>query len=113
MTLQYGTYFINPRPGGGLNHLRHGGGGGQNDPDLTRKLGKLEGRAIRLSKALSESDRSHFGQFLAQVNIEVSRGQQRSHFRKIMVVIRNAGHYPGNYNSHAESKKQKKTKDSS
>ena len=22
---------LNPRPGGGLSHLRHGGGGGQND----------------------------------------------------------------------------------
>ena len=48
--------LINPRPGGGLSHLRHSGGGGQNDPPptLTRKLGKLEGQAIRRSTALSE-----------------------------------------------------------
>ena len=38
-------------------------GGGQNDPRLTRKLGKLEGRAIRRSKALCEPIRSHFGYF--------------------------------------------------
>ena len=53
---------------------------------LTRKLGKLEGRAIRRSTALSEPVRSHFGHFFAQVNIEVSRGHQRSNFRKMMVL---------------------------
>ena len=63
------------------------GGGGQNDPPpLTRKLGKLEGRAIRRSTALSEPVRSHFGHFFAQVNIEVSRGHQRSNFRKMVVL---------------------------
>ena len=74
---------INPRPDGGLSHLRHGGGGAKmTPPPLTRKLGKLEGRAIRRSTALSEPVRSHFGHFFAQVNIEVSRGHQRSNFRK-------------------------------
>ena len=77
---------FNPRPGGGLSHLRHGGGGGKMTPPLTRKLGKLEGRAIRRSTALSEPVRSHFGHFFAQVNIEVSRGHQRSNFRKMMVL---------------------------
>ena len=63
------------------------GGGGQNDPPpLTRKLEKLEGRAIRRSTALSEPVRSHFGQFFAQVKIEVSRGHQKSNFRKMMVL---------------------------
>ena len=62
------------------------GGGGQNDPPLTRKLGKLENRAIRWSTALSEPVRSHFGHFFAQVNIEVSRGHQRSNFRKMIVL---------------------------
>ena len=81
----YSDFSLNPRPGGGLSHLRHGGRGGQNDPPLTRKLGKLEGRAIRQSTALSEPVRSHFGHFFAQVNIEVSRGHQRSNFRKMMV----------------------------
>ena len=38
-----------------------GGGGGKMTPPLTRKLGKLEGRAIRRSTALSEAVRSHFG----------------------------------------------------
>ena len=82
----YEKPVFNPRPGGGLSHLRHGGGGGQNDPRLTRKLGKLEDRAIRWPKALSEPIRSLFGHFFAQVNIEVSRGHQRSNFRKMMVV---------------------------
>ena len=77
---------VNPRPGGGLSHLRHGGGGGKMTPPLTRKLGKLEGRAIRRSTALSYPIRSHFGHFFAQVNIEVSRGHQRSNFRKMMVL---------------------------
>ena len=62
------------------------GGGGQNDPPLTRKLGKLEGRAIRRSTALSEPVRSHFGHFFAQVNIEVIIGHQRSNFRKMIVL---------------------------
>ena len=79
--------LVNPRPGGGLSHLRHGGGGGPKwPPPLTRKLRKLEGRAIRRSTALSEPVRSHFGHFFAQVNIEVSRGHQRSNFRKMMVL---------------------------
>ena len=55
-------------------------------PPLTKKLGKLEGRAIRRSTALSEPVRSHFGHFFAQVNIEVSRGHQKSNFRKMMVL---------------------------
>ena len=80
-----GRARVNPRPGGGLSHLRHGGGGQNDPPPLTRKLGKLEGRAMRRSTALSEPVRSHFGHFFAQVNIEVSRGHQRSNFRKIMV----------------------------
>ena len=77
---------LNPRPGGGLSHLRHGGGGAKMTPPLTQKLGKLEGRAIRRSTALTEPVRSHFGHFFAQVNIEVSRGHQRSNFRKMMVL---------------------------
>ena len=61
-------------------------GGAKMTPPLTRKLGKLEGWAIRRSTALSEPVRSHFGHFFAQVNIEVSRGHQRSNFRKMMVL---------------------------
>ena len=79
--------LLNPRPGGGLSHLRHGGGGGAKmTPPLTRKLGKIEGRTIRRSTGLSDPVRSHFGHFFAQVNIEVSRGHQRSNFRKMMVL---------------------------
>ena len=62
------------------------GGAKMTPPPLTRKLEKLEGRAIRRSTALSEPVRSHFGHFFAQVNIEVSRGHQRSNFRKMTVL---------------------------
>ena len=62
------------------------GGAKMTPPPLTRKLGKLEGRAIRRSTALSEPVRSRFGHFFAQVNIEVSRGHQRSNFRKMVVL---------------------------
>ena len=62
------------------------GGGAKMTTPLTRKLGKLEGRAIRRSTALSEPVRSHFGHFFAQVNIEVSRGHHRSNFRKMVVL---------------------------
>ena len=58
------------------------GGGAKMTPPLTRKLGKLEGRAIRRSTALSEPVRSHFGHFFAQVNIEVSRGHKGQIFEK-------------------------------
>ena len=55
-------------------------GGGQNDPPppLTRKLGKLESRAIRRSTALSEPIRSHFGHFSLRGilrSAEVIKGQ--------------------------------------
>ena len=98
----------NPRPGGGLSHLRHGGGGGKmTPPPLTRKLGKLKGRAIRRSPALSEPVRSHFGNFFRSGEYW---GQQRSSKVKLSKndgFIRNAGHYLGNYNSYAKSKKAK------
>ena len=68
-----GNWYLNPRPGGGLSHLRHGGG--QNDPRLTRKLGKLEDRAIRRCKDLSEPIRSHFVHFFRSGEY---CGQQRS-----------------------------------
>ena len=35
-----GVTLINPRPDGGLSHLRHGGGGGQNDPPSNSKTRK-------------------------------------------------------------------------
>ena len=97
---------LSPRPGGGLSHLRQGGGGQNDPPPLTRKLGKLEGRAIRRSTALSEPVPSHFGHFSLRWilrSAEVIKGQifENDGF------IRNAGHYLGNYNSYAKSKKAK------
>ena len=83
-TVIFESIVINPCPGCGLSHLRHGGG--QNDPPLTKTLGKLGGWAIRRSTALSEPVRSQFDHFFAQVNIEVSRGHQSSNFRKMMVL---------------------------
>ena len=70
--------MLNPRPGGGLSHLRHGGGGKMTPPPLTRKLGKLEGRSIRRSTALSEPVRSHFSIFSLRWilrSAEVIKGQ--------------------------------------
>ena len=63
-----------------------GGGGGQNDPPSNSKTRKARRPTIRRSTALSEPVRSHFGHFFAQVNIEVSRGHQRSNFRKMVVL---------------------------
>ena len=79
-------------------------------PHLTRKLGKLEVRAIRRSKALREPIRSHFSHCFAQVNIEVSSEQRSSKvkFSKNDGFIRNDGHYLGNYNSYAKYKKKQK-----
>ena len=80
MPIYLGTIqMLNPRPGGGLSHLRHGGGGGgKMTPPLTRKLGKLKGCAIRRSTALSEPVRSHFGHFSLRSilrSAEVIKGQ--------------------------------------
>ena len=61
-------------------------GGGKMTPPITRKSGTLEGRTIRRSKALIEPVRSSFGHLFVQVNIEVSRGHERSNFRKMMVL---------------------------
>ena len=36
------TDMFAPRPGGGLSHLRHGGGGGQNDPPSNSKTRKAK-----------------------------------------------------------------------
>ena len=76
-------------------------------PPLTRKLGKLEGRAIRRSTALSEPVRSHFGHFFAQVNIEVSTGHQRSNFRKMMVLSGTPAIISGTIIATPNPKKQK------
>ena len=54
---------INPRPGGGLSHLRHGGGGQNGPPIQLEKQRGLEDRATRRLKALREPVRSHFDHF--------------------------------------------------
>ena len=75
-------------------------------PRLTRKLGKLEGRAIRRSKALSEPIRSQFGHFFAQLNIEVIKAQ-RSNFRKMMVLSGMTAIISGTIIATSNLKKQK------
>ena len=106
MCMTLWTMRFNPRPVGGLSHLRHGGGGAKWSPPLTRKLGKLEGRAIRRSTA-QWARSNHFGHLFRSGEYW---GQQRSSkvkFSKNDSFIRNAGHYLGNYNSYAKSKKAK------
>ena len=95
-----------PRPVGGLSHLRHGGGGGKMTPRLTRKLGKLEGRVIRRSKALSGPVRSHFGHFSLRWILRSAEVIKCQIFEK-WCFFRNDSHYLGNYNSYAKSKKAK------
>ena len=83
------------------------GGGDQNDPpsnSKTRKARKTGDTAIDSSEwARSKSFRSFFGS-------GEYWGQQRSSkvtFSKHDGFVRNAGHYLGNYNSYAKSKKAK------
>ena len=92
---------------GGLSHLRHGGGPKWPPPPLTRKLEKLEGRAIRRSTALSEPVRSYFDHFFLS---GAYWGQQRSSkvkFSKNDGFIRNAGHYLWSIIATPNPKKQK------
>ena len=65
---------VNPRPAGPLD-FPPPAGGCLNTPRLSRLLRILEQNRQRHSKAREKSFRNHFGHFLAQVKIEVTRGQ--------------------------------------
>ena len=59
-----------------FHHLLGGGGGVWTPPPrLSRLLRIVEQNGKRRSKAREKSFRNHFGHFLAQVKIEVTRGQ--------------------------------------
>ena len=59
----------------GLCIFHHLLGGCLNTPCLSRLLRIVEQNGKRRSKAREKSFRNHFGHFLAQVKIEVTRGQ--------------------------------------
>ena len=65
--------LINPRPDGPLD-FPPPAGGCLNTPRLSRLLCIVEQNGKRRSKAREKSFRNHFGHFLAQVKIEVTRG---------------------------------------
>ena len=56
-----------------------------NTPRLSRLQRIVEQNGKRRSKAREKSFRNHFGHFLAQVKIEVTRGQNS--FKKIKTVF--------------------------
>ena len=70
---------FNPRPAGPLDFPPPAGGGGGGGvwtpPRLSRLLRIVEQNKKRRSKAREKSFRNQFGHFLAQVKIEVTRGQ--------------------------------------
>ena len=75
--------YINPRPAGPLDFPPPAGGGGGvwTPPRLSRLLRIVEQNGKRRSKAREKSFRNHFGHFLAQVKIEVTRGQNSKIFQ--------------------------------
>ena len=74
---------VNPRPAGPLDFPRPAGGGGclNTPPRLSRLLSIVEQNGKRRSKAREKSFRNHFGHFLAQVKIDVTRGQNSKIFQ--------------------------------
>ena len=74
---------VNPRPAGPLDFPRPAGGGGclNTPPRLSRLLRIVEQNGKRRSKAREKSFRNHFGHFLAQVKIDVTRGQKSKIFQ--------------------------------
>ena len=74
---------FNPRPAGPLDFPPPAGGGGGrlNAPPWSRLLVAVEKNERQRSKAREKSFRNHFGHFLAQVKIGVSRGQNSKIFQ--------------------------------
>ena len=65
-----------------FHHLLGGGGGVfEHPPRLSRLLRIVERNGKQRSKAREKSFRNHFGHFLAQVKIEVTRGQNSKIFQ--------------------------------
>ena len=66
-----------------------GGGGRLDAPRLTRLLDIVAQNGNKRSKARKKSFRNYFGQVFAQVNIEVTRGYQRSNLAQIRYFFGN------------------------
>ena len=82
---------FNPRPAGPLDFPPPAGGGGGgrlNAPPWSRLLVAVEKNERQRSKAREKSFRNHFGHFLAQVKIEVTRGQNSKFFQNGFLIIK-------------------------
>ena len=81
---------VNPRPAGPLDFPPPAAGGGtfERPPPLSRLLVTVEKNERQLSKACEKSFRNHFGHFLAQVKIEVTRGQNSKIFQNGFLTIK-------------------------
>ena len=77
---------VNPRPGGGLSHLRHGRGVKITTPPNSKTKRDRKGREKR-SIALDEYFRKYYGHFFVQVNIEVTRGHQMSNLAGCHIIF--------------------------
>ena len=78
---RYSSYnCFNPRPGGGLSHLRLGGEG-VIPPRLTKKLRGLERRGKSNRKLIKNTVETISAPFFAKVKIVASRGQKCRKFR--------------------------------
>ena len=84
------VHNINPRPAGPLDFPPPAGGGGRLNapPPWSRFLVAVEKNERQRSKAREKSFRNHFGHFLAQVKIEVSRGQNSKIFQNGFSTIK-------------------------
>ena len=69
-------------------HRLLGGGGRLNAPPMISAPGRRRENERQRSKAREKSFRNHFGHFLAQVKIEVSRGQNSKIFPKRFSTIK-------------------------
>ena len=87
MSIKFGMFLINQQPGGGLSHLRTGGGVKMTIPKSKTKRDKeaLENGWM----ALNEYIRKGFSHFFTQLNIEGTRGYQRSKFSGVSYFFGN------------------------
>ena len=85
--------IVNPRPAGPLDFPPPAGGGGAFErpppPPMISAPGRCKRKNERQrSKAREKSFRNHFGHFLAQVKIEVTRGQNSKIFQNGFSTIK-------------------------
>ena len=83
--------LLNPRPAGPLDFPPPAGGGGgvwTPPPPWSRLLVAVEKNKRQRSKAREKSFRNHFGHVLAQVKIEVTRGQNSKIFQNGFSTIK-------------------------